>query len=192
MRQAAPRQRLLRAVPLVIGAILVAGIVHLAVVLLMPQVATLHASARLAAQAPANTLELLQPTDSGQEALALPFADPSMITAVCRFDLAAGAVRVRVPVNDGFLSVSLLSPTGHVILALTDRAATRRVIDMVLVTADQQKQLEAQDPEDEPVQEIRIRLAQPSGVALIRGLALRDTEKTAMSTLLGRAICKQE
>ncbi len=192
MKKADPRQRLIRAGPLVIGAILIAAIVHVAVVLLMPQVAMLHASARLAAQAPANTLELLQPTEPGQDALALPFADPSMITAVCRFDLSAGAVRLRVPVSDSFLSVSLLSPTGHVILALTDRAATRRVIDMVLVTPEQQKLLEAQDPEDEPVQEIRIRLGQATGVALIRGLALRDAEKAAMSALLGRATCKQE
>jgi uncharacterized membrane protein len=182
----------LRSAPFVVGTLLVSGIVHIAVMLLIPHVATLNASARLSAQAQINTLELLQPTETGNETLALPFADPSMVTAICRYDLSAGAVRLRLPVSESFLSVALLSTAGQVIVSLTDRAATRRVLDVLLVTPEQQRQLEAQDPDDEPVQEIRIRLAQTSGVALIRGLAQRDAEKKAMVSLLERAICKQE
>ena len=63
---------------------------------------------------------------------------------------------------------------------------------MLLVTAEQLRQLEAQDPDDEPVQEIRLRMAQLSGVALIRGLAIRQSDKEAMAALLARAICKPE
>jgi uncharacterized membrane protein len=186
------RGSLFRFAPFLAGTFLVAGIVHLAVILSMPQLATLHATARLASQAKSNTLDVLQPTEPGQNILALPFADPSMVTAVCRYDLAAGPVRLRVPVGEGFLSVALLSPAGQVLVSLTDRAATRRVLDMLLVTPEQQRQLEAQDPEDEPIQEIRVRVAQTGGVVLIRGLAQRDAEKKAMVALLGRASCKQE
>ncbi len=183
-----------RLLPFVIGAALIAGIVHLAIVLILPQISTSHASARLSLQAPDNALEVLQPVGTEKDAprLPLPFADPSVVTAICRFDLTNGPVRLRIPVGDNFLSVALLSPTGHVLLSITDRAATRRVLDMLLVTAEQQKQLEAQDADDEPVQEIRIRLARATGVALIRALAVRDTEKAPMATLLGRAVCKQE
>jgi uncharacterized membrane protein len=186
------KRLLFRFTPFLAGAVLVGALVHLVVILLVPHVAKHHAGARLALDAAVNTLEVLQPGEQGNDGLAVPFADPSMAMAVCRFDLSSGAVRLRIPVSDNFLSVALLSPTGHVLLSLTDRAATRRVIDMLLVTPEQQKQLEAQDPEDEPVQEIRIRMAHTSGVALVRALALRDVDKTAVTALLGRGICRQE
>ena len=186
------KARLFRFAPLAIGALLIAGIVHLAIVLLMPQIGSSHAGTRLARQAQINQLELLPPIRTGEEALPLPFADPALITAICHFDLSDAPVRLRVPVGESFLSVTLLSPTGRVILAVTDKAATRRVLDMLLVTAEQQRQLEAQDPDDEPVQEIRLRMVQPTGIALIRGLAPRQADRDAMAALLARTICKPE
>jgi uncharacterized membrane protein len=183
---------LFRLMPFAIGALLVAGIVHLAIVLLMPQIASSHAGTRLAVQAQVKMMELLPPIRTGQETLPLPFADPALVTAICRFDLADGPVRLRVPVGEGFLSVTLLSSTGRVTLAVTDKAATRRILDILLVTAEQQRQLEAQDPDDEPVQEIRIRMVQLAGVALVRALATRQTDKDAMAAMLARAICKPE
>jgi uncharacterized membrane protein len=183
---------LFRFTPFAAGALLIAGIVHLAIVLLMPQIGSSHAGTRLARNAQVNAMELLPPVRAGQEALPLPFADPALITAICRFDLSDGPVRLRVPVGESFLSVTLLSPAGRVILSVTDRAATRRMLDMLLVTQEQQRQLEAQDPDDEPVQEIRIRMAQLSGVALIRGLAMRPGDREPAAALLARAVCKPE
>jgi uncharacterized membrane protein len=186
------KTRVFRLLPFVTGALLIAGIVHLAIVLLMPQIGSSHAGTRLAQQAQINAIKLLPPVRAGQDALPLPFADPALLTAICRFDLSEGPVRLRLPVGESFLSVTLLSPTGRVILSVTDKAATRRVLDMLLVTAEQQRQLEAQDPDDEPVQEIRLRMAQPAGIALIRGLAPRQADKDAVATLLARTICKPE
>jgi uncharacterized membrane protein len=188
------RGTLFKLLPFVIGTILLAGMVHVAIVLLLPQVASSHATARLSAQASRNTLEVLQPVKPGQNdiPLPLPFADPSMVTALCRFDLSAGPVRLRLPVGEGFLSVALLSPTGHVNLSITDRAATRRILDILLVTPEQQRQLEAQDPDDEPVQEIRLRQTRTTGIALIRGLALRSVDKDNLAALLARAQCRAE
>jgi uncharacterized membrane protein len=183
---------LFRFTPFAVGALLIAGIVHLAIVLLMPQIGSSHAGIRLARKAQVNAMELLPTVRAGQEALPLPFADPALITAICRFDLSDGPVRLRVPVGESFLSVTLLSPTGSVILSVTDKAATRRLLDMLLVTSEQLQVLEAQDPDDEPVQEIRIRMVQLSGVAVVRGLSTRQSNKEAMAALLARAICKPE
>jgi uncharacterized membrane protein len=188
----AMKANIFRFLPFATGALLIAGIVHLVIVLLMPLIGSSHAGTRLAQQAQVNAIELLPPIRTGQEALPLPFADPALITAICRFDLSEGPVRLRVPVSESFLSVTLLSPTGRVILSVTDKAATRRMLDILLVTLEQQRQLEAQDPDDEPVQEIRIRLAQLSGIALIRGLAMRPGDKEPIASLLARAICKPE
>jgi uncharacterized membrane protein len=186
------RASIFRIFPFLTGALLIAGIVHLAIVLLMPHLGSSHAGTRLVRQGQTNAMVVLQPVQTGTGVLPLPFADPAMITAICRFELADGPVRLRVPVGESFLSVTLLSPAGRVILSVTDKAATRRLLDILLVTPEQQRQLEAQDPDDEPVQEIRIRMAQPVGVVLVRGLASRQTDKEAMAALLARAICKPE
>lgn len=187
-----PRTELFRFAPFLAGALIVAGIVHIAAILLMPQVATLNAAARLLAGAAPNALEVLQPALDPADPLPLPFADPAAVTALCRFDIEDGPVRLRVPTGEGFLSVVILSPTGRVLLALTDRAATRRLLNIVLATPAQQRQLEAQDPEDEPVQELRVRLGETRGVAVIRALALRESEKRAVAAALARASCRQE
>jgi len=178
----------LRYAPFALGALLVAGIVHIATILLVPQVASRNAAARLSAGAPVNAL-LAPDAATGPP---LPFADPAAVTAICRFDLDEGPLRLRVPTGEAFLSVVVLSPTGRVMLALTDRAATRRQLNIVLATPEQQRQLEAQDADDEPVQDLRVRLPQTRGVVVMRQLALREAEKRPAAAALARAACRQE
>jgi uncharacterized membrane protein len=62
----------------------------------------------------------------------------------------------------------------------------------VLATPEQMRQIESQDPDDEPVQELRIRMGQMRGVAVVRALALRDAEKRPLAASLARATCRQE
>jgi uncharacterized membrane protein len=76
--------------------------------------------------------------------------------------------------------------------ALTDRAATRRQLNIVLATRLQMRQLESLDPDDLPVQDLRLRVTAPTGVAVIRALAQREAERSGLQALLGRASCQQE
>jgi uncharacterized membrane protein len=184
--------RVFRALPYLTALLLVAGLVHVAIILLAPRVSAIHAHARMTADAQVNVLEQLPPVREGERSLPTPFADPAMVTALCRFDLTEGPVRVRVATGDTFLSVSILGPNGRVLTSMTDKAATRRQLNIVLLTAEQQRQLESQDPDDEPVQDLRIRLQETRGVALIRGLALREADKGAMAAALARTLCRQE
>jgi uncharacterized membrane protein len=174
------------------GALLFAAAAHLTAVLLLPHVALSGAVSRLSAGTQINAVEVFQPVRTATDALPLPFADPAMITAVCRFDISDGPVRMRIPTGEAFLSVAILSPSGQVVLALTDKAATRRLLDIVLLSATQLRQLEAKDPDDEPVRELRVRIAAPQGVAVIRSLAVRDAERDGISALLGRSSCMAE
>lgn len=183
--------RLFRLAPFALGAFLVAGVVHIAIVLLVPGLAASNAAIRLMQGARVNALEILRPVQAGEQP-PIPFADPALVTALCRFDIEDGPVRLRVPTGDAFLSVVLLSPRGRVLLALTDRAATRRLLNIVLLTAEQQRRLERDDPDDEPVQELRLRLSETRGVAVVRTLALRESEKRPLEAALGRAGCGQD
>ena len=76
-----------------LGGLLLGGIVHLATVLLLPRTATQDAYTRLSATAPANGIMAL-PAPTPDDAL-LPFMDPAFATAVCRYDLAAGPLKLR-------------------------------------------------------------------------------------------------
>src|SRR5256885_12190776 len=87
-----------------LGGLLLGGIVHRATVLLLPRSATQDAYTRLSATAPANSITPL-PAPTSDEAV-LPFMDPAFATAVCRYDLAAGPLKLRVPVSQAYTSVS--------------------------------------------------------------------------------------
>jgi uncharacterized membrane protein len=183
---------LLRYAPFLLGTVLIAAIVHVAIILVLPRVASSNAAARLMSGAQANGLETLLPTTGRQDNLSLPFADPSLVTAVCRFDIAEAPLRIRVGTPEAIMSIAILSSEGRMIQAITDRAATRRQLTVVLATPEQLRQLESQDPDDEPVQEFRLRMVETSGIAVIRALALRETEKETLLASLARSTCRPE
>ena len=182
---------LLRYAPFAAGALLVAGIVHLSAILLAPRMAT-NSAARRFSSGEANALKILPSLLGAVEGLPTPFADPALVTALCPYDLTEGPVRLRLQTGDQFLSVVALTPTGRVLMALTDRAATRRALNIVLVTPAQQRQLESQDNPEEAAQELRVRLGEARGVAVIRMLALREPDKAPAAAALSRTLCRQE
>ena len=60
--------------------------------------------------------------------------DPAFATAVCRYDLAGGPLKLRVPVSQAYTSVSFYTRNGVAYYAINDRAAGRRVIELDLMT----------------------------------------------------------
>ncbi len=182
---------LLRYAPFAAGTLLVAGIVHLSAVLLAPRMATASVAARFG-YGEVNTLQQTKPVLGPDDSLPTPFADPALLMASCPYDLAEGPVRLRLQTGDQFLSVVALSPTGRVLLALTDRAATRRSLNILLATSSQLRQLDSPDGTEEDSQELRVRIDEIRGVALIRVLALREAERVPAAAILARAVCRQE
>jgi uncharacterized membrane protein len=128
-----------------LGGLLLGGIVHLSSVLLLPRTATQDAYTRIAAVVPANQMVPL-PAASPDEAV-LPFMDPAFASAVCRYDLAGGPLKLRVPVSQAYTSVSFYTRNGVAYYAINDRAAGRRLIELDLMTAQQRAGL----PDDEEV-----------------------------------------
>ncbi|MFM9974442.1 MAG: DUF1254 domain-containing protein [Beijerinckiaceae bacterium] len=178
------------AIPFILGAVIIAGLVHLLSILLLPRVAASNAFARLSVNASLNTLENLQSPDGTK--VMLPFADPAMLTAICHYDVTQEPVRLKITTGDDFMSIVFLDPEGKVIYSLTDKAATRRLIEIVIGSPAQIRQITIQDSEDEAVQELRLRLANPRGMAIIRALAPRSSDVPQVSALLDRSDCQQE
>lgn len=181
---------LLRMIPFVAGTVFVAGVVHISTILLMPLVAGQTAAARLSGGAQPNALETLQ--QASGETMLVPFADPSLQTATCQYNVREAPVRLRIQTGDHFLSIVFISENGRLIYALTDKAATRKTIDILVLTESQLRQVEAQDPDDEPIQELRLRVSEPKGLAVIRAFVPRASDQQVVVALLERGVCKVE
>jgi len=153
---------------LLLGGALLGGVVHLATVIILPRTATQDAYARLTPVAPVNTVVAL-PIPSPEKAI-MPFMDPAFASAVCRYDLSEGPLKLTVPVSPAYTSVSFYTRYDVAYYAINDRAAGRRVIELDLMTASQHEQV----PEDEEVtaaDRLIVESPTPTGLIAIRAMA---------------------
>ena len=173
---------------LLAGALL-GGIVHLIAVLILPRTATQDAYSRLSSIAPVNAVAPVPPPTPQNELM--PFMDPAFATAVCRYDLSAGSIKLTVPISPAYTSVSFYTRRGVAYYAINDRSAGRRQIELQLMTAAQRAEL----PEEEDVTAAdRLIVESPSDTRLIvmRALAPEPGLMPAAQTVLSRATCKLE
>jgi uncharacterized membrane protein len=173
---------------LLAGALL-GGIVHLVAVLILPRTATQDAYSRLSPVAAVNAVtQLPQPTPQAE---LLPFMDPAFASAVCRYDLDGGPLRLTVPINAAYTSVSFYTRRSVAYYAINDRSAGRRQIELLLMTSAQRADL----PEEEDVTSAdRLIVESPSNTGLIvmRAMAPEPGLMPVAKAVLARATCKPE
>ena len=168
---------------------LLGGIVHLVAVLILPRTATQDAFSRITPVAPINTVTPL-PQPKPQNEL-MPFMDPAFASAVCRYDLENGPIKLTVPISPAYTSVSFYTRRVVAYYAINDRSAGRRLIELQLMTAAQRADLS----EDEDVTAAdRLIVESPSNTGLIvmRALAPEPGLMSVAQAALGRATCKME
>jgi len=151
-----------------LGGLVLGGIVHLAVVLVLPRSASQGAYARVLPASPVNSVVPLPAPGPGQAVM--PFMDPAFAAAVCRYDLSAGPMKFTAPVSQAYTSVSFYSRNGIAYYAINDRAAGRRVIELDLMTPQQHADM----PEEEDVtaaDRLIVESPTPTGLIVLRALA---------------------
>jgi uncharacterized membrane protein len=174
---------------LIFGGALLGGIVHLATVIILPRTATQDAYARLTPIVPVNTVVAL-PLPSPEKAV-MPFMDPAFATAVCRYDLSQGPLKLTVPVNPAYTSVSFYTRLDVAYYAINDRAAGRRVIELDLMTQAQHEQI----PEDEEITAAdRLIVDSPTttGLIAIRAMAPEPGLMPVAQGAVAAARCERE
>ena len=100
----------------------------------------------------------------------MPFMDPAFASAVCRYDLSKGPLKLTVPVSPAYTSVSFYPRNDVAYYAINDRAAGRRVIELDLMTAAQHEQV----PEEEEItaaDRLIVESPTPTGLIAIRAMA---------------------
>jgi uncharacterized membrane protein len=174
---------------LLLGGVLLGGVVHLATVIILPRTATQDAYARLAPIAPVNTVVAL-PLPSPEKAI-MPFMDPAFASAVCRYDLSEGPLKLTVPVSPAYTSVSFYTRHDVAYYAINDRAAGRRVIELDLMTPAQHEQV----PEDEEItaaDRLIVESPTPTGVIAIRAMAPEPGLMPAAQSAVATSRCVRQ
>lgn len=171
----------------IVGGILLGGVVHLVSVLTLPRIASQDAYARLLPMTKLNAvtaLPLAAPANAP-----MPFMDPAFATAICRYDLSGGAIKLAVPVSQAYTSVSFYTRNDVAYYAINDRSAGRRVIELDLMTEAQHAEL----PEDEDVTAAdRLIIDSPTatGLIVLKALAPEPGLMPQAQASLAAASCK--
>ena len=121
-----------------------AGIVHVAVLMLLPGFSERDAWSRLAMAA---DLYRVVRIDASAGAL-IRSVDPLFFAAACRFDLSEGIVHVRSPGKVPFWSVSVYDRAGQNIYSFNDRTNESGALDFVVLTRPQTIELRKALPAD--------------------------------------------
>jgi uncharacterized membrane protein len=152
----------IRLVFTILAGVLLGGVVHLVSVLALPRIATQDAYSRLAPITKLNAVTELPPAEPGNTLM--PYLDPALAVAVCRYDLSGGPLKLTVPVSQAYTSVSFYTRNELAYYAINDRSAGKKVIELDLMTEAQHNEL----PEDEEITSAdRLIIDSPSSTGLI-------------------------
>lgn len=170
----------------VLGGLVAGAIIHIVVILLVPEYATRDAWTSLGRLGPDGAFHMLPPVEPGRSAL--PDLDPRMAHAACRFTLADGPIRIRATMPDEFWSLAVFDRRGSNIYSLNDRTAERSDIDLVIATPLQMIALR-EDPIAALDRAIVVELPLTAGFLLIRAFIPDPTLAPATEGALQAAKC---
>ena len=176
--------------------LILAGIVHLVAILTLPFLGEHSAYQRLeGATMPNQTVTFARPDAPGAGEAATPDdfgldLDPAATQALCRFDLGQSPLRVTLPVGALPQSLSVHGERGGVVYAVSDRAATRGQLVLVLFTQRQLDDLEAQEDVDDPSTDLRVVVPGSRGLVLVRALALFPSQQAQAEAAVAALRCQ--
>jgi len=163
-----------------------AGIVHIAVLLMLPSYSERDIWSRLSAVAGPYAVVRLDSNALGGRSPAP--ANPFLVPAACRFDLADGPVRVQSPDTIPFWSLAIYDNNGLNVFSITDRTATDRVLDIVTLSTEQMQQVRSGVP-DELGRSVFIETGLEEGIVLVRVFAPDETWRGVVDAFLNEMSC---
>lgn len=126
----------------IVGGLLLGGLIHIIVILTLPDRAMRDVWHRLEALSPLETFVVLDDIEPGQpNPLGL---DPELLYGVCRLDLDDGPGIVNGQLPLAFWSVAVFNPQGHIVYATTNRSGSGAFLDMGLFNPAQTRLLAEQ------------------------------------------------
>ena len=176
-----------RLLHVVLLGLLGAGIVHIVVLMLVPEFSERDAWSRLAMASDLYKMTRLDAEAGG--APVVKSVDPLFYAAACRFDLTDGLVRIKAAGRVPFWSVSVYDRNGHNIYSFNDRNANSGTLDAVVLTPAQMIEVRKDLPED---LQGAIFVAAPldEGIFVIRAFVPDESWKPIVSRFLSQSSCE--
>jgi uncharacterized membrane protein len=170
-----------------LAGLVLAGLVHLSVVLALPYLAEMDALSRLRDTMNADRSVLV--VAAGDSTTWIPQPDPAVALAACAYNLSEGPVRVSARTGTMFQSLAFHSRGGAIFFAITDRAAIRGSLELVVMTRRQLDEALARDDEEDPSRDVRIVSPAREGLVTVRVLAAFPSQREAATEWAKSVAC---
>lgn len=164
-----------------------AGIVHIAVLMLVPGFSVRDAWTVLSAQSNYYTFTRLDPPGSVPLIRSL---DPLFDAVACRFDLGEGVVHIAGEGAVPYWSISVYDRTGRNIFSFNDRSSTQGDVDFVVATSAQMVALRNALPADYD-RSVFVEADIDEGIAVVRAFAPDPSWEPTVSSYLDGLECSR-
>jgi uncharacterized membrane protein len=158
-----------------------AGIVHIAILFMLPYFTERDAWGQLTAKGELYETVRIQP-DGGIT------LDPLFEAVACRFDLADGPVHIAAPGKIPFWSISIYDRGGRNIFSLNERLAVGGELDIVILTPVQMLDLRNEFPADFE-RSVFVEAEIDAGIALVRSFVPDTPWEPRISAYLEGVVC---
>lgn len=172
-----------------LAGLVLAGLVHIGVVLSIPLLSENDALARARTSETLDHALRVHTLATGEGPVPedwLPIPDPAVAVGVCAYDLDDGPMRVSARTGPLMLSIAVHGRRGA-FYAVTDQAAVRGGLDLVIMTRAQYD--EALASEAEASRDVRIVAAEREGYAVVRVLAALPSQRAGANEAVQAVSC---
>lgn len=169
---------------LILCGLVLAGIVHIAIVLMVPFFGDRDAARRIATKAPLN--QFVDFDQSGKEIL--PDGDPFFRMASCRFDLSQAGIAIEAAETGIFWSTAVFNKRGRVIYSLSKRSTIGDRLSMIVVNPIQMARIRQFDP-GTLEQSIVVETSETDGFVVMRVLERDESLSSEVEAFVDSLSC---
>ncbi len=164
--------------------LVLAGIVHIAIIFLIPALGSKDAARRISEFGQPGQLQRIR---DGQD-IGISDRDPFFQLAVCRYDLSENAFMVAGGTSPTFWSASVFDELGRVVYSLNDRTAIKNQLRLIILNPIQMADLRETQPEEIETS-IVVETVSNKGFVLIRILNEEETWLSRTREFLDNTRC---
>ncbi|KAB1075553.1 DUF1254 domain-containing protein [Methylobacterium planeticum] len=172
--------------------LVLAGLVHIVTVLAIPALSESDALTRSGTSESLDHPQRIYTLSTGDNPAPaeawLPIPDPSVAVGVCAYNLEDGPMRVSARTGPQMLSLAVHGRRGA-FYAVTDQAAVRGALDLVILTRAQYDEALANDDENEPSRDVRIVAPERQGYVVVRVIAALPSQRPAANEAVQAVSC---
>jgi len=175
-----------RPVFLLICGLVLAGIIHIAIILMIPTFGTKDASDQLSRQHDLWEFVTLEDVEGTK----IADIDPYFNIGACRYDLGEDPLIVSGPDTDAYWSASVFNEDGQILYSLNKRTAIEGKLHLLVVNAVQMSNMREIQPEEIETS-IIVETSSNRGFIVLRVLSPDETWKPGISKFLNGVECSR-